>query len=344
MTTSDEFQREHSWLRTGLRSAVSIGLAVFLVHMTLRTAQTDLRTAADVRVGFLLLALLLYSGVLLINMLRWRILLTVQDIQVGFGEIARLVMVGTFFNLAIPGGTGGDVVRMAAISRSAGPGRRTEAVFSVLVDRLLGFLGLCVLAGFAVILCLDVLMDLGPQHAIVRFGAYLAGILAAVGGGVLLAAEFHQALLRAPVVRHLVQWGNRKLPAGITDTLKRTIMALDTYRRRRGAVTCAIGLSLAMHTLLALTLYMVGLAAGETPVAVREYFMTMQVGNAVGSVPITPAGIGARDMIISTFLQAFGAGSKQAAATSVLFTAVLIVGGLAGGVVFALVPAELSEN
>lgn len=341
MTSPKEIQRDRSWVRTGIRSAVSIGLAVFLVHMTLRTSQTDLRTAiADVRIGFLLLGVVLYAGVLVLNMLRWRMLLRVQGIRVGFAEVARLVMVGTFFNLTIPGGTGGDVVRMAAISRAAGEGRRTEAVFSVLVDRLLGFLGLCLIAGFAVILCLDVLMNLEPQHAVVRLGAYLVGILALAGGAGVLAAEFHQALLRAPVIRHLVQWGNRTLSARITETLARITLALDAYRRRRGAIARAVGLSLAMHTLLALTLYMVGQSAGETAVAVREYFMTMQLGNAVGSVPITPAGIGARDMVISTFLQAFGAASRQAAATSVLFTAVLVLGGLAGGIVFALVPPD----
>ena len=341
MTNSNEFQQNRSWLRTGIRSAVSIGLAVFLVHVTLRTAQIELRTAiADVRIGFLLLGVVLYAGVLVLNMLRWRILLRVQGIRVGFAEIARLVMVGTFFNLTIPGGTGGDVVRMAAISRAAGPGRRTEAVFSVLVDRLLGFLGLCLIAGIAVILCMDVLMDLGPQHAIVRFGAYLVGILAVVGGAVILGSEFHQTLLRAPGIRHLVQWGNRILPAKITETLARITLGLDTYRRHRYAIAWAVAISLAMHTLLALTLYLVGHAAGETAVAVREYFMTMHVGNAVGAVPVTPAGIGTRDMVISTFLQAFGAASKQAGATSVLYTAVLIFGGLAGGVVFALVPAD----
>lgn len=345
MTNSDEAQRDRSWLRTGIRSAVSIGLAVFLVHMTLRTARTDLLTAvADVRVGFLLPALVLYAGVLVLAMLRWRILLRVLDIQVGCTEIARLVMVGTFFNLAIPGGTGGDVVRMAAISRVAGQGRRTEAVFSVLVDRLLGLLGLCLIAGVAVILCLDILMSLGPQHSVVRLGAYLVGILALVGGAGLLAGEFHQVLLRAPVIRHLAQWGKRTLPARITETLERTIVALEAYRRRRGATACALGLSLGMHTLLALTLYLVGQAAGETAVAFREYFMTMHVGNVVGSLPVTPAGIGARDMIISTFLQAFGSASGQAATTSVLYTAVLILGGMVGGVVFALVPATSAES
>lgn len=339
MTSPKEIQRDRSWVRTGIRSAVSIGLAVFLVHVTLRTSQTDLRTAiADVRIGFLLLGVVLYAGVLVLNMLRWRILLRVQGISVGFAEVARLVMVGTFFNLTIPGGTGGDVVRMAAISRMAGPGRRTEAVFSVLVDRLLGFLGLCLIAGFAVILCLDVLIDLGPQHAIVRLGAYLVGVLAVVGGVGLLGAEFHQTLLRAPGMRHLVQLGNRLLPTRITETLARITLALDTYRRRRGVIAWSVGISLAMHTLLALVLYLVGQAAGETLVTVREYFMTMHVGNAVGSVPVTPAGIGTRDMVISTFLQTFGAASKQAGATSVLYTAVLILGGLTGGLVFAFVP------
>lgn len=329
-----------SWVRTGIRSAISIALAVFLLHMTLRTTGTDLVAAISTsRMSLFGVALLLYAVVLALNAARWGVLLRVQGIRVPWPEVARLIMVGVFFNLTIPGGTGGDVIRMAAVSRAAGEGRRTEAVFSVVVDRIVGLVGLCLIAGFAVLLSLDALMGLGPEHAIVRLGAYFVGVLSVCGVVGAVVVEFHQALLKAPGIRHLVEWGDRVLPEAVTETVARLTAALDTYRRHRVGIAAAVGLSLAMHTLLAMTLFTIGKAVGDCAVAVREYFMTMEVANAVAAVPITPAGIGTRDMVISSFLQAFGAAPEHAGTTPLLFTAILIIGGLIGGLVFALVPS-----
>lgn len=334
-------------LRTVLRSAISIALAALLVRLTVRSTGVDVvEQVKRSCLPMLLLGVLGYVGVLILNMVRWRLLLRVQGIHVAFSQAARLIMTGVFFNLAVPGGTGGDVVRMAYVSRLAGEGRRTEAVFSVIVDRLVGVVALCLVASCAVLLSLDVLLGLDDSYAAVRFGAFFVAIMGAACVLAVLAVEHHQRLLRAPGIRHAVDLGSRVLPHRVSQTVARMTAALDLYRRRRRAIAAAGAISLIMQVLLALVLYVLGHAVGETVVSVREYFMTMQVSNTVGAIPITPAGVGTRDVVIAHFLQAFGATAEHAGVVPVLFTGILVAGGLVGGVVFALAPggARASEN
>ena len=74
----------------------------------------------------------------LLTVVRWRMLLRASRIDPGFGEACRLTWVGLFFNLVVPGLTGGDVVKAILVARSTE--RREAAVVSVFVDRVIGIL------------------------------------------------------------------------------------------------------------------------------------------------------------------------------------------------------------
>ena len=58
-----------------------------------------------------------------------------------------LIMIGLFFSLFIPGGTGGDIVKGYYLLKEAPVGRKTSAALSIVMDRLLGLLGIAILAG-----------------------------------------------------------------------------------------------------------------------------------------------------------------------------------------------------
>jgi hypothetical protein len=68
---------------------------------------------------------------------RWWILTRVQKLPLGAFDALRLTMIGYFFNMFIPGGAGGDVVRAAYTVRDC-PERRAQALTIAFVDRGLG--------------------------------------------------------------------------------------------------------------------------------------------------------------------------------------------------------------
>ncbi len=316
------------------RTVISLALAIFLIHVTLKSTGSDIiAVLKDANPALLLVAFLMYSGVLGLTMARWYLLLRVQGIEVSFAEVARLSMIGFFFNLAIPGATGGDLVKMAFVSRLT-PGKRTEAVFTIMVDRIIGIFGLFIIATIVVLLSFPFLRDLGAEHRKLQVGALLVG-LGSMGGiaGILL-VEFHHLLLRHSLVRRLLDYGERRLPHIISDTVRRLAGALDLYRRNRRAMLIALLLSLGVHSLLALELFCIGRAVHETALRVQDYFLVTQVVNALAAVPLTPAGLGVRDIITSMFFNAMNVPREISGAIPVILSIGILCWGLVGAIVF----------
>ncbi len=79
------------------------------------------------------------------NIIRWNILLRVQGMRIGWLRLAQLFFVGLFFNLFMPGYTGGDFARLFYSMREF-PDRKKEAVLTIVMDRLIGMLALVVTA------------------------------------------------------------------------------------------------------------------------------------------------------------------------------------------------------
>jgi uncharacterized protein (TIRG00374 family) len=97
------------------------------------------------RVGFLVLGFAAILPLFPVQVLRWRMLLKARGLPHEVGRVFKLCMAGSFFNLCLPGSTGGDVVKAYYAAR--GSGRRTEAVMSVLFDRVTGLVSLVLLGG-----------------------------------------------------------------------------------------------------------------------------------------------------------------------------------------------------
>jgi uncharacterized protein (TIRG00374 family) len=95
---------------------------------------------------WLLLGFAIYGVVEVIAAVRWQLLLRVQNARLSWSRVTALVMIGLFFNFFIPGGTGGDAVKIFYLLKET-PGHRAGAVLSVLVDRLIGLFALVLLAG-----------------------------------------------------------------------------------------------------------------------------------------------------------------------------------------------------
>src|SRR5260221_5570640 len=75
------------------------------------------------------------------NIIRWKILLRVQGMRIGWLRLAQLFFVGLFFNLFMPGYTGGDFARLFYSMREF-PDRKKEAVLTIPMDRLIGIVAL----------------------------------------------------------------------------------------------------------------------------------------------------------------------------------------------------------
>ena len=76
---------------------------------------------------------------------RWYILLRVQEVNLPPWRVGALLMLGIFFNMFMPGGTGGDVLKIYFLLKEI-PKKKAEGLLAVLMDRLIGLLALIMIS------------------------------------------------------------------------------------------------------------------------------------------------------------------------------------------------------
>ncbi|MBI3929556.1 MAG: flippase-like domain-containing protein [Armatimonadetes bacterium] len=322
-----------------LRTVIGMAVAGFLIHLVLSKAQADLWTELEAASkGFLLSAFGLIGLNALIGTYRWQKLLEVQGIVLPFRVVLRLTMIGQFFNLVIPGGVGGDLVKMAYVGTEA-PKRTTEAVLTIMLDRILGLSGLFVVALVSVLFSLPFL---AAASTTLQLAVGVVALASLAGAGVICVLLFHRQLRRLPGLRHLAGWALETLPSPVVDTLRRAMTAVDLYRSHRGAIFLGLFLSCIVHTLIALAVACIGAGFHAQGLRLWDYFLATQVANTIASIPITPGGLGGRDLVLNLFFLAAGAQAAQAGVIPPFLSVLLIFWSLVGGLFFLFERSQLA--
>ncbi len=125
-------------MKSRLFNILKVVVSVVMLTYVLLTVDLGelLATAADARLSYLVLAALLMIGSVALRAVRWLVLLRALNITTPLSRLIKLYFVGTFFNIFLPTGLGGDAIRMMELARLS---RQTpEAIGTVLVDRATG--------------------------------------------------------------------------------------------------------------------------------------------------------------------------------------------------------------
>ena len=217
---------------------VKVSIAVVVVALLVYFNRVD----ATVLVGlartwpWLLAAFMLMLPPFVVVSYRFKVILRSQGILVPFRQAIRWTMIGSFFDLAMPSSSGGDLVKAGFVVRYVGAGQRTRAVMAVAFDRVLGLLGLFLLASVASVVGWDMLRDMPARNMVVglTFAASLGALL-------FLRVAGSRRLFNNPVIdRVLLQhaWGLR---------VKQFIASFNSFRESPGYLFTALGLSVVNH-------------------------------------------------------------------------------------------------
>src|SRR5271165_6162858 len=179
--------------RPGLGSAVNlvlVALAFALLGLVLWQNRDKIRAvfAHPLDLRLLVLGVLIFQCSLLITYVRWYLLVRVIEPRFTLRSTMLLGFIGYVFNLVIPGAVGGDFIKAAYLVRMQI--KKTQAIASMVIDRILGLLGLFVLASIAGVLAW--------RGATTDVRALIVAAWTALALGVIvLAVIFSQVLTRA---------------------------------------------------------------------------------------------------------------------------------------------------
>jgi hypothetical protein len=134
------------------------------------------QTLRSVQPGSLALSFALMGGTLLVGVIRWRTVLRVQGLGLPFTRAAEISLVAHFFNSFLLGTVGGDVMKAYCAARET-QHKKTEAVVTVFVDRVIGLWAMLVFATVMLIPNVGLFERLGLRLAFLRiFSEPTAGL------------------------------------------------------------------------------------------------------------------------------------------------------------------------
>src|SRR6516162_7546276 len=243
--------------------------------------------------------------------LRWHIVLRAETTSPGPWTLLKIVLVGLFFNQALPSGVGGDAIRAWRCHR-LGIGV-AAAIRSLVLDRVSGYVVMVVLFAAGLPVLLHILPDVRQRYGVVLLlGAALCGLLA-----LFVIDYLPWGLLRFRLVAEL---------AGLSREGRR----LFGRPARLGALT---GLSVATVGAYDRCLHA---SCGEP----RSRSFLLQLGRDRTPGHSDPAGtrlacrVGVRELGFVFVLAGFGIPAEAALAASLLFGMCMIVVGLPGGLLW----------
>ncbi|MFC1611136.1 YbhN family protein [Myxococcota bacterium] len=291
-----------------------------------RTHKGVITIVREADVSLLLIGFVVFGPITLISITRWWMLLRAVGLPIQFMEALRLSYIGFFFNAAVPGLTGGDVVKGVYIAR--GSENPYKAFLSVFVDRAIGLFGLALLAGVVVT------MHLG-QEEFRQVAALVYGALAvaSVGGCVVLSRRLRRLLRLEQILT--------KLPFG--GFLSRIDQAIRIYRDAPRTVLVAVFMSITNHSGIVLMVILFGRALGiENPAS--HFFAIAPLCFIVASIPLVPGGWGMREGAFAYFFASVGISPESSVPTSVLLGLAQLVWFMIGGPVFIARPDRVSKR
>lgn len=260
-----------------LKLTLAVGLIVWMVQK----GAIDFSALRELLSPVLVLAGLSLAFVLIfINNYRWVLLLRAQGLMTTVRRTFPLTLIGLFFNFAMPGGVGGDVVKGYYLLRDH-PQRKMAGAISVLLDRIIGLYMMVTTAAVALIL--------SPGH--VGQNAQLSALAIVVFAFFVAFCVFFALALSPYVGRmHVLQWAFETLPGG--QLLRHVYESLHSYRTSPGTLLAACGLSLVSQTAIIVLFYLVGRLMNPDGLALSAYFFLVPVGLVTTSLPLSPGGVG----------------------------------------------------
>lgn len=253
--------------------------------------------------GWLLFAaMMILGGPLFLTAWRWRMLMNVQDMHLSYRQCLRLTFVGQFYSTFLPGTTSGDVVKIIYTARATG--KKTQSAVTVLLDRVIGLIGLVVVGGVAA--TIQLMMDLGqstgtttagspsgPDPVLLHVIILTAGILlvAAVGGTVYFSTRLRRILGIDALMK--------KLP--LPEFIQHADRTMRVYRSHLGVVAVTFAISLLSQSILPVAAFLAGRAFGMHA-AFGCFMAYIPMAALAASLPIVPPqGIGVTEAILLHF-------------------------------------------
>ena len=316
-----------------LKLVIAIGLLVWLVLKLPDPAALWWQIVHANKI-LLFLGATCYTLAVAVSALKWGVLLRAAGISLPIGRLLSFQWMAEFFNNFLPAQVGGDVMRGYAVAVDTK--RTADAAASVLIDR---FIGLMVFMLFAALASNAVLIwgkpdgqPFSPEGALfMRFAAF-GSMLAALALLVIVATLLSRRLKRLMErVLRVLPFSDRVLPLWY-----KLAAAFDVYRDHPGALVLTAMGSTAIVILTSLNIWLIAWAIQPDSISLIEVLVINPIiVFALIVVPLSPGGLGVRQVSFAGLFLFMGAGYELGTAVGLLQQFIGYVVSIPGGILWA---------
>jgi uncharacterized protein (TIRG00374 family) len=297
-----------------IKLAVTAGLIAYL------STKIEFSRIGDINLSMFLLGFLLFLIIAFLGTLRWKILIKAQGIDLDFFTSFRLTFVGWFFNIAMPGSTGGDLIK-AYYAATISPSKKAGAVTSVFVDRGIGLFAMVFFAFVALLASLSFVMGNSSLRLVLLIVCILLALV-----GLFFAVFLSRRIRHSGFVTKFVE----KMPLG--HLVEKLYDAIYLYRDHKRAVLWAFVLSVCAHVIMVVSNFCFALALGMENARFTYFLFLIPVGTFIDAIPISIAGFGVGE---GAYHWLFGSlGYKLGAMVALLMHACKVLWALVGAIFY----------
>jgi uncharacterized protein (TIRG00374 family) len=331
---SIEGEKKNRW---SISTLVKVAIAIFILTYLFRhTSAHDLISKIKQIDLFTLCFCIAVLFVLNLSIaIRWQIILRHFGADGFFASLWRFTMIGAFFNQLLPTGMGGDIFRIGYARASGVP--LVTAVKSVLIDRIIGFLGLIIL----IVIGVPYLLSVTQIGTVIITLLILVGLLATAISLFLRIDLLNRALCKFP---YFSKW---RCSLGFSARLLNSVEQCATDARSllsnwpNGLIV--LFLSLINQTFLGLVVFLLARAMGDH----LDLFATVVAFPFVlllSMIPISLAGWGLREGAMVVVFELLGMPRDTALGVSILFGICLFLSALPGACMWLVGPRYVTAK
>lgn len=220
---------------------------------------------------------------LTLQSVRWRFLLEGMNIVPAMSKLIQLQSIALFFNTAMPGAVGGDMVKAMYVLKGQRGALKTPVLLTVFLDRLFGFVGLYVIGGLLIAFNMRDVLAFTQLHSFVAF-IYLVVFASAC---LMAWVFFPKGKIKFDPLGALL-----KLNFPGVSILRQIYAALSLYRSNPWALVKATATSVFIHLILMLFFWHLSFLILRESVDFSSIAVIYPVGILVTTLPIAPGGLG----------------------------------------------------
>jgi glycosyltransferase 2 family protein len=304
---------------------LAIKVAVSIVLLAILFSKIDTArlwmTAKRASIVWLAAALGIYFANVLGSIWRWRLLLEAQDVEVPVGTLLGSFLVALFFNNFLPSNIGGDVIRIRDTARPAGS--KTLATIVVLTDRVIGLMGLVLVAALGATLAGGAAgHGPAPIWSTWLWACFL--IATALSAPVVLSPDGVGRVLQPLTVFH---------PEWVGGRIEHVTTALARFRERPAALASCFGGAVFVQA-AAVTFYVAVAYALRIDITPWDLAVIVPISFIVQMLPVSVNGFGVREATFSFYFTRVGLPIESALLVSLVGTALIMLFSLTGAAVY----------